>query len=872
MDKMIEILPTVSKPTRYLGDELNAVKKDTDNPDLIRFALAFPDIYDVGMSHLGLKILYQILNSRDDVWAERAYAPWADMEREMRAKDIMLSSLESGSPLRDFDIVGFSLQYEMSYSSVLNMLELARIPLLAEDRDENYPLVVAGGPCVFNPEPMVDFIDLFVIGDGEEAITEIVDCYRANRHKDRKDILRAMTEIEGVYVPSLVPVEEQPDGTLTVSGGVKIRKRVISDLDSSPYPVDYLVPFMRPIHDRAIVEVMRGCSRGCRFCQAGMIYRPVRERSVDTVGNLAEQLIENTGYEELSLSSLSTCDHSSISEVLERLARPLGMKKHVSISLPSLRTDAFSVELARNLADIGKTGLTFAPEVATSKMQNVINKHITRSDVLSTVESAFSSGWDSLKLYFMIGLPTETDEDLVEIAYLTKEILNVALRANRRASLNISVSTFVPKAHTPFQWERQLSPEEVQKKQRLIMDNIGKNRRLKISFHSPQVSYLEGVFARGDRRLGKVILAAHKLGCKLDGWTEFFNYNAWMQAFDQCGMDPNAYLKARNLEQTMPWDHIDTFLTKDFLLSERDKAYKGELTPDCRWDECSECGICDAKENRVVRLASNTQQSSKSSIKHPAPGIKDSVTRIRFRFAKGSELKFISHLNLLNTFTRAFRRAEIPIAYSHGFSPHPKIKFGSVLSVGVSGEAEFADIDLETYMEPDDFVSRSNVQLPPGLVISEAREITLDTQSLMSQINMASYIVRVPETTTDPDSRISSILDMEHIWIERSRKNAKRSRNRSSNKSRTSNFVDIRPFIRDIKLLKQVDGILELEMILGDGNVGKVRPEEVVRLILSESIDDIKQNNLPLPIEIRKISSFIERQGQLLSPMEIIDQ
>ena len=418
------------------------------------------------------------------------------------------------------------------------------------------------------------------------------------------------------------------------------------------------------------------------------------------------------------------------------------------------------------------------------------------------------------------------------------------------------------------------------------MDNIGKNRRLKVSFHSPQVSYLEGVFARGDRRLGKVILAAHKLGCKLDGWTEFFNYDAWMQAFDQCGIVPDAYLKERNLEQTMPWDHIDTFLTKDFLLSERDKAYKGELTPDCRWDECSECGICDAKENRVVRLASNTQQSSAPSIQHPessiqypapsiqnpAPSIKDSVARIRFRFAKGSQLKFISHLNLINTFTRAFRRAGIPIAYSHGFSPHPKIKFGSVLSVGVTGEAEFADIDLEAYMGSDDFVSRSNAQLPPGLVISEAREITLDTQSLMSQINMASYIVRIPETATEPDSRLSSILDMEHIWIERSRKNSKRSRNRSSNKSRTSNFVDIRPFIRDIKLLKQVEGILELEMMLGDGNAGKVRPEEVVRLILSESIDDIKQDNLPLPIEIRKTGSFIEHQGQLISPMEIIYQ
>ncbi len=873
MDQLTEILPTVSKPTRYLGDELNAVRKDINNQNLIRFALAFPDIYDVGMSHLGFKILYQILNSRDDVWAERAYVPWVDMEMEMREKGIPLSGLESASPLKDFDIVGFSLQYEMSYSNILNMLELAQIPLLSANRDGSYPLIIAGGPCAFNPEPMADFIDFFVIGDGEDVITEIVDCYKSHRNEDKKTLLSKMGDIEGIYVPSLASVEEQPDGTLTVSGGLKIRKRVISDLDTAPYPVDYLVPFMRPIHDRVIIEIMRGCSRGCRFCQAGMIYRPVRERAPAVVENLADELIRNTGYEELSLSSLSTCDHSSIYEILQQLVEPLGMKKHVSISLPSLRTDAFSVELARNLAGIGKTGLTFAPEVATSKMQNVVNKRIPRSNILSTVESAFSSGWDSLKLYFMIGLPTETEEDIVEIAYLIKDTLNAALRVNRRASINVSVSTFVPKAHTPFQWERQLSSDEVLQKQRLLMDRIGKNRRLKVSFHSPQVSYLEGIFARGDRKLGKVLLAAHELGCKMDGWSEFFDFEAWMQAFAQCGIDPDVYLKARKLEQALPWDHIDSYLTKDFLLAERDKAYNAELTPDCRWGECSECGVCDERERRVVRLASpDTQKTPASSIQHPAFSIKNSVIRIRFRFAKGSELRFISHLNLLNTFTRAFRRAEIPIAYSHGFNPHPKIKFGSVLSVGITGEAEFADIDLEAYMDPDDFASRSNAQLPPGLVIFEARGISLEAKSLMAQINFASYIVRIPATVTDPESRIHSVLNMDHIWIERSRKSEKRSKKRTKGKPKTSSFVDIRPLIRDIKLLKQIDGILELEMVLGDGNAGKVRPEEVIRLILSESTEDTEQDSVPSLTEIRKIGSFIEHHGQLLSPMEIIGQ
>ncbi len=869
-----EILPTVSKPTRYLGDEVNAVKKDPGSTELIRFALAFPDIYDVGMSHLGLKILYHILNSRDDVWAERVYAPWVDMESKMRSKGIPLFGLESASPLTGFDIIGFSLQYEMSYTSVLNMLDLARIPLLSADRDESHPLIVAGGPCAFNPEPLSDFIDFFVIGDGEEVIIEIVDCYKSHKNEGRparKELLRKMAEIEGIYVPAFTSVQEQPDGTLTVSDSLKVRKRVVRDLDNASYPVDYMVPFMRPIHDRVIIEVMRGCSRGCRFCQAGMIYRPVRERSLDVVERLAEDIINETGYEELSLSSLSTCDHSSISEILQRLVETQGKEKHVSISLPSLRTDAFSVELARKLGSTGKTGLTFAPEVATQRMQSVINKNISRPEVLSTVKDALSTGWDSLKLYFMIGLPTETEEDIAEIAQVVKEILNTALQVNRRASLNVSISTFVPKAHTPFQWERQLSIDEIQQRQKLLMDMIGRNRRINLSFHSPQVTYLEGVFARGDRRLGQVLMAAHELGCKLDGWTEVFDFDAWMQAFSQCGIDPDVYHSERRSDQVLPWDHIDTYLTKDFLLRERDKAYNAMITSDCRWGECARCGVCDEKLGRVMNLASSIHYPA-SSIQYRASSIEHPASRIRFQFAKREEVKFISHLNMLNTFTRAFRRAEIPVAYSQGFNPHPKMSFGSVLPVGTTSEVEVADIDLESNMGTEEFISRANAQLPRGLEILKAQEVSLKEQPLMAQISLASYIVRVPEAVSDVDSRISSILGMDHIWIERQQKGSKRPSRRSKRKTRTSSFIDIKPRIRSISLLKHTDRTMDIEMVLGDSGSGKIRPEEVIRIILDGSAEDVDLEKVLSLTKIQKTGSFIEYNGQLFSPMEITNQ
>ena len=870
---MTNIPLTVSKPARYTGNELNTVKKDfhvspcNGRTDMIRFALAFPDTYEIGMSHLGLKILYQILNMIDYVWAERVYAPWTDMEELMRKEGILLSSLESSTPLRSFDIVGFSLQYEMSYTNVLNMLDLAQIPLLSKDRDDSYPLIIAGGPCAFNPEPIADFIDLFVIGDGEEIVTEIVECYKTYKDLDKPKLLEKMAEIEGIYVPTLYSLEEQPNGMLVVSDGKKVRKRFVIDLDEAIFPVDYIVPFMRPIHDRAVIEIMRGCSRGCRFCQAGMIYRPVRERSSTTIEKLAEKVIENTGYEELSLSSLSTCDHSSIYRIVTYLVDSLGKEKHVSISLPSLRTDAFSLELAQKIESAGKTGLTFAPEVATDRLRNVINKDISKTHVLSTVESAFSSGWDTLKLYFMIGLPTETEDDVSEIASLIRAVLSVARQNNRRASLSVSISTFVPKAHTPFQWEQQLSIEEVRQKQRILIDRLGRNNRIDVSFHSPQLSFIEGVFARGDRRLSKVLLEAQRLGCKFDGWTEHFDFNKWMKAFTECGIDPSFYHKSRAFDQVLPWDHIDSGVKKEFLLAERNRAYHAEMTPDCRTGECSECGVCDEK----VKVKLDKENNPVPSIQHPEFIAQNPVSRIRFQFSKGTEVKYTSHLDLISVFTRAFRRADIPIAYSLGFSPHPKISFSSALPVGTTSEAEFADIELDKSVEVEDFVSRVNAQLPFGVMILRAQEISLRAESLMAQTGFASYLVRIPESdcqiTNDLEKKIQSIMSSDQIIVGRRQKSKRPDKQNVGNISQ----IDIKPYVKSIKLSGCDNGTLQLEMTLGDGGSNKVRPEEIVGLLFSDIAGDSEQYHKVSIPDIQKTEFFIENQGRFFSPMEFLE-
>lgn len=599
-----EILPLVSKPARYTGNEWNAVRKDWDQV-AVKVALAFPDIYDVGMGHLGYKILYHILNSREDTLAERVYAPWVDMEAKMREHNLPLFSLETRHELNRFDLVGFTLQYELSYTNVLNMLDLGNIPLLAAERKKGDPFVIGGGPCAFNPEPLADFFDLFVIGAGEEALPELVDLYRqwSASGGDRKDFLRQAAQMEGVYVPAFYTVKYNGNGTIQAVEPVYpnvprvVRKRVIKDLDAAPFPDRFVVPYVDVIHDRVMLEVMRGCTRSCRFCQAGMIYRPVRERRPETLRRQAEALVRNTGYEEISLTSLSTGDYGAVEDVARDLLRRYG-PCGVALSLPSLRLDSFSVNLANEIQKQRKTGLTFAPEAGSQRLRNVINKNVTDENLFTAARAAFAAGWDSIKLYFMIGLPTETKEDIAGIARLAQEVLQLGRKVRskkskgHRVKVSLSVATFVPKSHTPFQWEAQDSLQVLEEKQAYLHSLI-QDRAISFSWHDARTSFLEAVLARGDRRLAAVLQRAWQNGCKFDSWSEQFKFDIWMEAFASTGIDPLFYSqRQRDKEEILPWDHIHCGVSKAFLWKERERALAGQVTPDCRFEGCQGCGVC----------------------------------------------------------------------------------------------------------------------------------------------------------------------------------------------------------------------------------------------------------------------------------------
>lgn len=595
-----EILPRVSKPARYTGGEVNMIKKDWDGAG-VKMAFAFPDVYEIGMSHIGSKILYGLINERTDHILERCFAPWPDMEAVMREEGIPLYALESFRPLTDFDVVGFSLQYELSITNVLNMLDLAGIPLTSRERGESDPLIIAGGPVVFNPEPFAEFFDAFLIGDGEELLPEFLDMVGKYSDIPRRELLIKMASVEGVYVPALYQVKYDTDGTLQeispVVEGVpgRVRKRLVKSLDAAYYPEAPIVPYMTIVHDRAVLEVMRGCQRGCRFCQAGMVYRPLRERSLDTLRQQAACQLSQTGYEEISLASLSTLDYSGVDSLVRDLVRQYG-DQGIGVSLPSLRVDAFSIDLANEVQKVRKTTLTLAPEAGSQRMRDIINKNVSEEQLLEAAEAAFKSGWLSLKLYFMTGLPYEREEDLDAILELLKRVREVGQRFSRRpVEIRASIACFVPKAHTPFQWQPMDSPEDLENERRYITRYRQKN--IKLSFHDNRVSFLEGVIARGDRRLGNVICLAWQKGCKFDGWSEYFKYDKWREAFDDSAIDPVFYTgRERFRTERFPWDIIDTGIHRAYLWREAKKAEEAAATPDCRMEKCTGCGVCPRLE------------------------------------------------------------------------------------------------------------------------------------------------------------------------------------------------------------------------------------------------------------------------------------
>ena len=599
------LLLTVQKPGRYSGGEINSVVKDKSKVD-VRFAFCFPDTYEIGMSHLGMKILYSLFNQREDIWCERVFAPWIDFEEVMRKNGIPLFALESRDPIKDFDFIGFTLQYEMSYTNILNMLDLAGVPLKSCDRKDLSPLVVVGGPCVCNAEPLAEFVDLFFLGEGEEVDLEVIDLYKKHKKmgSSKAEFLREAAKIEGVYVPSLYDVTYNEDGTvkaITAKDGAPktIKKRIINDMDKSYYPDKFVVPFIEIVHDRAVQEIFRGCIRGCRFCQAGFIYRPVREKSFETVNAQAKCLCENTGYDEISLSSLSTSDYRELEPLLNDMLS-WTEENNISIALPSLRIDNFSEELMEKIKHVRKSGLTFAPEAGTQRLRDVINKNVTEEEILSTCKTAFKGGYTSVKLYFMMGLPTETDEDIKGIADLGQKIVDMYYSMENRpkgksVSVSISVSVFVPKPFTPFQFEPQISKAEMERRQVYLKSCI-KTRKIDLSTHDSSTSFLEGAFARGDRRLSKVLETAFKKGCKFDSWNECFDLEKWEEAFSECGIDPKFYTeRQRSFCEINPWEHLDYAVTKDFLIKENKTAHNGKTTPNCR-EKCSACGANCYKE------------------------------------------------------------------------------------------------------------------------------------------------------------------------------------------------------------------------------------------------------------------------------------
>lgn len=610
MLKLDEILRLVQKPARYTGGEVNAVVKSKDDVQ-IRYAFCFPDLYEIGMSHLGMKILYHLANSREDTWCERVFAPANDMEELMRQNGIKLFGLESGDPISDFDLIGFTLQYELCYTNVLNMLDLAGLPVYSKDREELLPVVVAGGPCVCNPEPLADFIDIFLPGEGEEVTHELIDLLKECKKEgvSKREFLRRAAKIEGMYVPSLYKVEYNENGTIasvtpTETAPEKVKKRIISDLDSVYYPDKFVVPYVDTVHDRAVAEIFRGCIRGCRFCQAGYIYRPIREKSAEKVYEQSRKLCDSTGYDEVSLCSLSTSDYTQIQKLLDEML-DWASSNMINVSLPSLRADNFPKELMEKLNEVRRSGLTFAPEAGTQRLRDVINKNITEEEILSTSRKAFQGGWTAVKLYFMLGLPEETDEDIVGIANLAQKVVNEFYNnpdkpKGKSVTVSVGVSNFVPKPFTPFQWEPFCSLDEIERKQKLLKESV-RTKKASLSFHNPKMSMLEAVFARGDRRLCSVLYTAWKSGCAFDAWDDSFDFDKWTSAFGECNIDPDFYiLRKRDFDEVLPWDHLDYGISKKFLIRENELAHKGSTSPHCR-EKCSACGAnalnggkCDA--------------------------------------------------------------------------------------------------------------------------------------------------------------------------------------------------------------------------------------------------------------------------------------
>ncbi len=815
-----DILPLVQKPSRYLGCEANSIKKSWNEVSL-HFALAFPDLYEIATSHFGIQILYSMLNEQKDILAERVFAPAGDMENQLREKNLELFSLESKTPLKNFDIIGFSLLYELNYTNMVNMFDLSSIPFFTSQRNINDPFVIGGGPCMCNPEPVADFFDAIVVGDGEAVILKITSAWKEWKNKEektRKELLQAWSGIDGVYIPSFFDVRYDESGRQLLKAKYEnyqaVERAVISDLDDSPLPGAPIIPFGKPIHDRLRMEIARGCTRGCRFCQAGMIYRPVRERKPEKIVSSVRRLLEDTGYEDLSLLSLSTGDYSCIASLMDRIMA-FAENEHVAISLPSLRAGSLTPELMTIIKKVRKTGFTIAPEAGSQRLRNVINKNISEADIVQTVEDAFSMGWKLIKLYFMIGLPTETQADLEAIIDLVNHIRKIVKEKGTRGKINVSVATFVPKPHTPFQWEPQISIEQALNKMKWLKERL-KTTDIQMKWQDPRVSMIEGVWSRGDRRLNRILIDAWKSGCRFDGWTEYFNYDRWISIFNKANFNPQIFRDGVDDKKgPLPWDHIGIGVDKSYLENQNDLAIQEEITLDCRRGACSSCGVCDFKKTKPISFhKKNDDLLADNKDADQADKLPSMTHKYLVKFTKMGIARFIGHLEMIKLFIRGIRRAKLPVKYSAGFHPMPKISFMDTLPTGIQSQDENMIISLTEAMYPEEIITRLKPQMPEGIEILGCSEFSRkDTAQSHDRIG---YRVKLNDGFFS-ENDLKSFFEKQQVYIQRTDKKGKAVQ------------IDLK---KAVEMIEIIDG-QNLRMVLKKVGNRIVRPSHMLRSLFT---------------------------------------